>query len=158
MRPSIVRLALAASAVCAGLTGGVAPAGAQGADSATPVGLWKTIDDNTRQERSLIRITESGGVLTGRIEKILGPSAKADAVCDKCSDERKNQPIVGMALIRDARQGADDKTSWEGGDITDPDNGKTYRLRLKPLDGGKSLEVRGYIGPFYRNQIWLRVQ
>ena len=124
----------------------------------TPVGLWKTIDDNTKKERSLVRITDSAGVLTGRIEKSLDPDAKPGAVCDKCTDERKDKPLIGMALIRNAKQGADDKAIWEGGDIIDPDNGKVYKLRLKPLDGGKTLEVRGYIGPFYRNQTWIRVE
>ena len=124
---------------------------------ATPAGLWKTIDDETKQEKSLVRITDAGGVLTGKIEKLLDPT-KQDSKCDKCTDERKGKPLLGMALIRNARQSADDKDLFDGGDIVDPDNGKVYRLRLKPLDGGKKLEVRGYIGPFYRNQIWIRVE
>ena len=125
---------------------------------ATPTGLWKTIDDKTGKERSLIRITEGGGVYTGRIEKSLDPGSEPNAVCDKCTDERKGKPLIGMALIRNVKQSADDKELFDGGDITDPDNGKVYRLRLKPLEGGKKLEVRGYIGPFYRNQTWLRVE
>ena len=125
---------------------------------ATPAGLWKTIDDNTGKERSLIRISEAGGVYTGRIEKSLDPGNDKSAVCDKCTDERKGKPLIGMALIRNAKQSADDKEIFDGGDITDPDNGKVYKLRLKPLDGGKKLEVRGYIGPFYRNQTWIRVE
>ena len=135
----------------------LAVAGAAGAQ-ATPAGLWKSIDDNTKKERSLIRISESGGVYSGRIEKVLDPEAKPGEVCEKCSDERKGQPLIGMPLIRNVRQNADDKAVFDGGDITDPDNGKVYRLRLKPLDGGKQLEVRGYIGPFYRNQTWVRVE
>ena len=125
---------------------------------ATPTGLWKTIDDKTGKERSLIRITEGGGVYTGRIEKSLDPGSEPNAVCDKCTDERKGKPLIGMALIRNVKQSADDKEVFDGGDITDPDNGKVYRLRLKPLEGGKKLEVRGYIGPFYRNQTWIRVE
>jgi uncharacterized protein (DUF2147 family) len=125
---------------------------------ATPVGLWKTIDDKTGKERSLIRIAENAGVLTGRIEKSLDPGNDQSAVCDKCTDERKGKPLIGMAIIRNVKQNADDKAIWDGGDITDPDNGKTYRLRLKPQDGGKQLEVRGYIGPFFRNQTWIRVE
>jgi uncharacterized protein (DUF2147 family) len=125
---------------------------------ATPAGLWKTIDDHTKKERSLIRITDSGGVLTGRIEKSLDPDSKPGEVCDKCTDERKDKPLIGMALIRNTKQNANDKSIWDGGDITDPDNGKVYKLRLKPLDGGKTLEVRGYIGPFYRNQTWIRIE
>ena len=123
---------------------------------ATPVGLWKTIDDQTKQEKSLVRVADQGGVLSGRIEKLLAPDAKPDAKCDKCNDERKGQPVVGMTIIRNAKAGADGV--WEGGDILDPNNGKVYKLRLKPLDDGKKLEVRGYIGPFYRNQHWIRVE
>jgi uncharacterized protein (DUF2147 family) len=124
---------------------------------ATPVGLWKTIDDESKQEKSFVRLSEAGGVVTGKIDKLLDP-AKQNDVCDKCSDERKGKPIVGMTIVRNTRQNADDKALWTGGDITDPNNGKTYKLRLKPVDGGKALEVRGYIGPFYRNQTWIRVE
>lgn len=125
---------------------------------ATPVGLWKTIDDETKKEKSLVRIVDNGGVLTGKIEKLLDPDAKPGDVCDKCSDERKGKPILGLTIIRNAKPDEADKGLWTGGDITDPNNGKTYRLRLKPLDGGKQLEVRGYIGPFFRNQTWIRVE
>ncbi len=124
---------------------------------ATPVGLWKTIDDETKEEKSHIRISDSGGVLSGRIEKLLG-NAKQDAVCEKCSDERKDKPVLGMLILRNAKQGVEHKDQWEGGDILDPNNGKVYKLRLKPLDGGKKLEVRGYIGFLYRNQQWIRVE
>ncbi|HMC15594.1 MAG TPA: DUF2147 domain-containing protein [Albitalea sp.] len=125
---------------------------------ATPVGLWKTIDDDTKKEKSLVRITDTGGLLTGKIEKFLDPASKPDAVCDKCTDDRKDKPILGMTIVRNAKHDADDPTLWTGGDITDPNNGKVYKLRLKPVDGGKTLEVRGYIGPFYRNQTWVRVE
>ena len=124
---------------------------------ATPVGLWKTIDDKTQQERSLVRITDSAGVLTGRVEKSLS-GREPSAVCEKCSDERKGKPLIGLDIIRNMKQDPDDKAIWTGGDITDPDNGKVYRARLRPQDGGKKLEVRGYIGPFYRNQTWIRVE
>jgi uncharacterized protein (DUF2147 family) len=123
----------------------------------TPVGLWKSIDDETKKEKSLVRITDSGGVLTGKIEKLLDPDKQND-VCDKCTDERKDKPILGMTIIRNAKLANDDATAWTGGDITDPNNGKTYRLRLRVQDEGKKLEVRGYIGPFYRNQTWIRVE
>ena len=125
---------------------------------ATPAGLWKTVDDKSGKERSLIRISVAGGVYTGRIEKSLDPDSPTGATCDKCSDERKGKPLIGMALIRNIQQNADDKDSFDGGDITDPDNGKVYRLRLRPQEGGRKLEVRGYIGPFYRNQTWIRVE
>jgi uncharacterized protein (DUF2147 family) len=122
---------------------------------ASPVGLWKSIDDETKAEKSLVRISESGGVLNGKIEKLLDPKSKQDATCDKCGDDRKGQPILGLTIIRNAKANGE---VWEGGDILDPNNGKVYKLRLKPIDGGKALEVRGYIGPFYRNQTWIRVE
>jgi uncharacterized protein (DUF2147 family) len=126
----------------------------------TPAGLWKTIDDETKKEKSLVRITESGGVFTGKLEKLLDPGAKTDAVCDKCSDERKDKPVVGMTLIKGVRHSESDDERWDGGEILDPNNGKTYKVRLTPGDGGKVLSVRGYIGApmLGRTQTWIRVE
>jgi len=123
----------------------------------SPVGLWKTIDDETGKEKSLVRITEVNGTLVGKIEKLINPS-EPDPKCDKCTDDRKDKPITGMTIIRNARQDADDKGIWTGGEIMDPAAGKTYRARFKPVDGGKKLEMRGYIGPFFRTQTWIRVE
>jgi uncharacterized protein (DUF2147 family) len=123
----------------------------------SPVGLWKTIDDDGKTEKSLVRIADNGGVLSGTIEKIF-EAGKQDAKCDLCSDDRKNKPVVGLQIIRGVKQDADDKALWTGGEVLDPTNGKTYRTRLKPVDGGKKLEMRGYIGFFYRTQTWIRVE
>ena len=126
---------------------------------ATPVGVWKTIDDKTKAERAQIRITESNGVLSGRIEKLLAPDAKPDAVCDKCSDDRKDKPIVGMEILRGVRKAGSDNL-WDSGTILDAAEGKVYKVRLSPADGGKKLEVRGYIGmPMLgRTQTWIRIE
>jgi uncharacterized protein (DUF2147 family) len=140
------------------VAGALALAGLSASAQSTPVGLWKTIDDETKKEKSLVRITEAGGVISGKIEKLLDPDAKPDAKCDKCSDERKDQPVLGMVILRNVKQDADDKETWAGGEILDPNNGKTYRTRLKPIDGGKRLEMRGYLRPFYRTQVWQRVE
>jgi uncharacterized protein (DUF2147 family) len=136
------------------LTAAAGTAWAQG----TPAGLWKTIDDETKTEKSLVRITENGGVFTGKIEKIL--TDKTDAKCVECSDERKGQPVQGMTILRGIKPDADDKGSWVGGDILDPNNGKIYKVLIKLADGGKKLDVRGYIGmPMLgRTQTWLRVE
>jgi uncharacterized protein (DUF2147 family) len=126
---------------------------------ATPSGLWKTIDDETKAEKSFVRISESGGVYTGKVEKLVDPS-KQDAKCSDCSDERKDKPIVGMTILRDIKPDPDDRGSWVGGDILDPNNGKVYKVRLKLADAGKKLDVRGYIGTplLGRTQTWLRVE
>ena len=141
----------------AGLVLAVAVLAAQAQTS--PVGLWKTVDDDTGKEESLVRFSASGGVYTGKIEKLLDP-AKQDAKCDPCSDERKDQPVLGMTIVRNVKQNAGDAALWDGGEILDPNNGKTYKVRIKPVDGGQKLEVRGYIGAplLGRTQTWLRVE
>jgi uncharacterized protein (DUF2147 family) len=123
---------------------------------ATPVGLWKTIDDETKQEKSFVRISETGGVLSGKIEKLLDPT-KQDSKCEKCTDGRKDKPVLGMTIVEGVKKNADE-AFWDGGSILDPNNGKTYKVRLTPKDDGKALEVRGFIGPFFRNQTWVRVE
>ena len=126
----------------------------------TPIGLWKTIDDDTKKEKSLIRLTESSGVITGKLEKLLDPATKPDALCEKCSDDRKDKPLVGMTLVKGVKQNEGEKALWDGGEILDPNNGKTYRVRLVPKEDGRKLDVRGYIGTpmLGRTQTWIRVE
>ena len=123
----------------------------------SPVGLWKTIDDETGQAKSHVRIKEVSGVVTGSIEKVLEPG-KQDALCDLCKDDRKNKPVTGMTILRNMKQSGDDQSIWEGGDIVDPKNGKVYRARIRPIEDGKKLQMRGYIGPFFKTQVWLRLE
>ena len=126
------------------------------AAEASPIGLWKNVDDVSGKPRALIRITESNEALLGKIEKVFpGANEDPNPKCDKCEGANKNAPVVGLVILSGLIKDGDE---YVGGQILDPDNGKTYKLRLKPLDGGKSLEVRGYIGPFYRNQTWIRVE
>jgi uncharacterized protein (DUF2147 family) len=143
-----------ALAVCLAFTAGAALA------QPTPTGLWKAVDDETKVETSLVRISDSGGVLSGRVEKVLDPSTPADATCLKCTDERRDAPIQGMTVLRHVKQNAREPGLWDGGDILDPHNGKVYKVRLKPVDGGARLEVRGYIGTplLGRTQTWVRVE
>jgi uncharacterized protein (DUF2147 family) len=122
----------------------------------TPAGLWRTIDDETKQEKSLVRLTDNGGVLSGKIEKLTDPT-KQDSKCDKCTDARKDQKVLGMTIVEGVKKNPDE-AYWDGGTILDPNNGKVYKVRLTPQDGGKTLQVRGFIGPFYRNQQWIRVE
>ncbi len=124
----------------------------------TPVGLWKTIDDETKTEKSLVRISDAGGgKLTGKIEKIL-EADKVTAKCDKCTDSRKDQPIQGMTLFSGLTKDPDEDVIWAGAKILDPKKGEEYKMRIKMLEGGKKLQLRGYMGPFYRSQEWIRVE
>jgi uncharacterized protein (DUF2147 family) len=126
---------------------------------ATPAGLWKTIDDDGKTEKSTVRITNSGGVFSGKIEKISDP-AKADAKCVECEGALKDQPMLGMTIITGVKQDSEEPDVFNGGEILDPAKGKTYKVRLKPIEGGKKLEVRGYIGSpvFGRTQTWIRAE
>ena len=126
----------------------------------TPVGLWHTIDDETNQPKGEIRITENNGVLSGVVGRALKEDPKSKTVCDLCTDDRKNQNIIGMEILRNlTREGKDSDYLWAGkGTILDPNNGKVYTVKMKPIDGGKRLQVRGYIGVFYRTQYWIRAE
>ena len=123
----------------------------------SPVGNWHTVDEKTGEVKSEIRVTDSGGTVTGTIAKLLRKDVKQDQVCEKCTDDRKDKPLIGMQIIRGAKK-AEGKDVWEDGKVLDPENGKTYGLRLMPIEGGKKLEVRGSIGPFGRTQTWVRTQ
>ena len=125
----------------------------------TPVGLWRTIDDDGKTEKSTVRIVINNGVLSGKVEHITDP-AKADEKCVKCDDDRKDKPIVGMTIISGAKQDTEETDKWVGGLILDPAKGTSYKLILKTTDGGKKLDVRGYIGSpmFGRTQTWIRAE
>ncbi len=123
----------------------------------TPVGLWKTIDDNDGSVRSEVRIVENAGVVSGKIERNLDRNAKPGDLCTASKDDRKNQLIVGLEVLRGLKK-AEGQDVWEGGTVVDPDNGKTYRASVTPIEGGSKLQMRGYIGFFYRTQIWVRAQ
>jgi uncharacterized protein (DUF2147 family) len=146
MKTTLIALALAGASLAA-------------AAQSTPAGLWKTIDDDGKTEKSLVRITDNAGTFSAKVEKVFDP-AKQDARCEECSDERKNQPVLGMTIVKGVRANLDDKALWDGGEILDPNNGKTYKVRMKPIDGGKRIEVRGYIGAplLGRTQTWVRVE
>ena len=123
----------------------------------TPVGNWHTIDDKTGEVKSQIQVTETNGVLSGRVEKLLRKDADQKGLCKECTDDRKDKPMLGLEIIRGAKKLAD-KDVWEGGKILDPENGKEYTLRMTPIEAGKKLEVRGSIAFFGRTQTWVRVQ
>ena len=123
----------------------------------SPVGLWQTIDDKDGTPKSEIRIVENAGVVSGKIERDLNPKSKPEDTCTECKDDRKNQPIIGLELIRGLKK-AEGKDMWEGGTIVEPSSGKVYKMTMTPIEGGKKIEMRGYIGPFYRTQIWNRIQ
>ena len=125
----------------------------------TPVGTWHSIDDKTGEAKAEIQIIDKDGALSGRVVKSLRNDPNAKKTCDECKDDRKGQAIIGMEIVRGVKPDASGENLWaSGGKILDPENGKEYTVKLVPQEGGKKLQVRGYIGPFYRTQTWLRAQ
>ena len=128
------------------------------AQNASPVGLWKTIDDETGKPKALVRITEENGALQGKIEKLFrGPNEDQNPVCNACTDSRKGQPLVGLTIVSGLKK---DGNEYTGGEILDPAKGKVYKSKASLRDGGQKLEVRGYVGApmFGRSQVWHREQ
>lgn len=124
--------------------------------SESPVGLWRTIDDKTGKEKSLIRIVETNGELHATIEKLFRePHEEPNPNCDKCPGERKNKPVIGMTIMTGLKKAG---SEFEGGEILDPANGKIYRCKMWTIEGGKKLNVRGFIGVSLlgRTQVWIR--
>jgi uncharacterized protein (DUF2147 family) len=123
----------------------------------TPVGLWNTISDTDGRPTAIVEIREDSGEYVGIVRGLLVPAEPEDSVCGKCSGNRRGQRIVGMEIMRHMRRAGDE---WTGGEILDPENGKTYRAKMRLADGGQKLIVRGYIGfsLFGRSQTWVRRQ
>jgi len=122
----------------------------------TPVGSWTTVDDKTGKPKSIVEIYEArDGALAGRVSEVLQSDRGPNPICDKCSGERKNKPVKGMVILWGIKKQGD---AWEGGQILDPKNGKVYSVKLRQIEDGKKLEVRGFMGfsLLGRTQTWVR--
>jgi uncharacterized protein (DUF2147 family) len=133
---------------------GVAAITSHAAGSQSPLGLWRTVDDKTGTPRAVVRIYMQDGKYFGRIEQSFTPGAET-RVCSVCTDERKNQPIIGLLIIRNVTL---HDGEYSGGDILDPDNGSVYRCKFHLEKDGTALVVRGFIGISLlgRSQTWQR--
>jgi uncharacterized protein (DUF2147 family) len=124
----------------------------------SPVGRWKTIDDETNKEKSVVEVYEAGGKLYGKIVQLLEEKdGGVGKLCTKCTGSDYNMPVVGMIILKDLKKDGDEYT---GGTVTDPNNGKTYKCKIEVADGGEKLKVRGFIGVSLlgRTQIWHRAK
>ncbi len=122
----------------------------------TVLGKWKSIDDETGEAKSIVEIYEYNGEVFGKVIQLFRkPEEEQDPVCDKCEDDRKNTKVMGMQIIRNMKL---KDGYYQGGTICDPKNGKVYKCEfwLSANDSNK-LELRGYVGWFFRTQTWVRV-
>jgi uncharacterized protein (DUF2147 family) len=121
----------------------------------TVVGKWKTIDDSSGEERSIVELYDRNGLVYGKVIKtFFKPGEDPDPVCDQCSpdDHRYNKKIIGMEILRKMKKSGNE---YLDGDILDPETGRVYRCKLWIEEG--DLKVRGYWGLFYRTQTWKKV-
>lgn len=124
------------------------------ADPLSPVGRWITVDDKTGREKSVVVITEENGEIRGRIERLFRlPGEDPEPRCDKCPGDKKDQPVIGLEILWGLRWNGEE---WAGGQILDPENGKTYKCWIQVIDEGRRLKVRGFIGVSLlgRTQYW----
>lgn len=122
----------------------------------TPVGKWRTIDDATGKVKSVVEISDAGnGTVQARVLQVLDSEKGPHPLCDACKGANHNKPIEGMVIAWGLRH---EGNTWDGGKIMDPKNGKVYSAKMTPIDGGRKLEVRGYMGfsLLGRTQTWLR--
>lgn len=130
------------------------------ADQLSPVGVWKTVDDETGKARSIVQISEENGKLQGKIQKVFyRPGEGPQDVCKKCTGVFHNQLILGMTFLWGMEKEKGKENVWGNGRILDPNNGKIYRCQLTLSPDGKKLAVRGYLGVLLlgRTQHWYRV-
>ena len=119
----------------------------------SPVGIWKTIDDDDGEAASHIEIYEKDGVYHGKVIKLLRDPE--DTICKECDGDKKNQKIVGMEILWNLKKYKD---YWSYGKILDPKNGKVYKCNIR-LNNNDKLTLRGYIGipALGRSQVWYRI-
>lgn len=136
------------------LPASVLPAAAD-ARLASPVGLWEPLD-SAGKPLGRIRIFEASGLYYGRIEPS-SPDDDRNARCTRCTDDRHNQPIIGLVLLRHLRP---ENGEYVGGDILDPDTGHIWGCSLRLTNGGHELIMRGFLGISLlgRSQTWRRVE
>lgn len=119
------------------------------------LGQWVTIDDNSGQKKSVVNLYKKDGKMFGEIIYLFPEKGREDnPKCEKCPGSLKNKPVLGLTIVKNMVW---DGSEWDSGTIMDPENGKIYDVKIWIDETNyNKLNVRGYIGPFYRTQTWLR--
>jgi uncharacterized protein (DUF2147 family) len=126
------------------------------AEELSPLGKWRTFDEDTGRPSGVVEIVRNGDTVQGRIVRIIPqPGDPVNPVCRKCDGPDRNQPYLGMTIMKGYKQDGD---AWEGGTILDPRSGNVYSSELRVGEGGRKLFVRGYIGlsMLGRTRVWVR--
>jgi len=118
------------------------------------VGSWKTIDDKTGEEKSIVRIyKDPDGKYYGKVEKLF---KNLDRKCENCKGDLKDKPILGMIILTEMKEKGD---KLDGGYILDPENGEKYNATITYDKASGRLKLRGSLdkmGLLGRNQFWVK--
>ena len=121
----------------------------------SPVGRWKTIDDETGKVKSIVEIYQAkDGSYAGKVAEILHSTRGPNPTCDKCKGANKDKPVKGMVILWGLEPDGDNE--FAGGTILDPAKGKTYRSKMELQAGGAKLGVSGCVAFICREQVWVR--
>lgn len=126
----------------------------------SPIGYWKTIDDETGQPKAIVQIWQERDTLYGKITKLFPrPGINDQTICKACQGDKRNQRLIGLVILEKLKRSQENKAFWDKGEILDPKSGKVYHSNLSVSNSGNHLNVRGYLGVplFGRTQTWTRV-
>ncbi len=132
-------------------------AGNAGSIELTAAGLWQSTDPDTGQPTGWFLFRDHDGVFDGTIVRMyLKPGERPDVTCDKCKDDRRDKPWMGLDIVRGMKR---DGMTYKDGTILDPRNGNVYSAKMTLKPDGQTLVVRGYLGIslFGQDRIWTRL-